>query len=151
MMSKVQELIDERKRELPVDLVKELLDACKAEAEATKQLYKLTWTMVDSHAHVVEVKDEPDVARVKLSHKTQTLIVEKVDRLPKDPDGWTIRAMELPDHGMVLKGWVEHFTKQPFDPLVLMPCDDLIGGATDRMVIVNSIVPYESHKRAREE
>ena len=70
MMSKVQELIDERKRELPVDLVKELLDACKAEAEATKQLYKLTWTMVDSHAHVVEVKDEPDVARVKLSHKT---------------------------------------------------------------------------------
>ena len=52
----------------------------KEEADATKQLYKLTWTMVDSHAHVVEVEDEPNHAEVKLSHKTQTLIVEAVGR-----------------------------------------------------------------------
>ena len=62
-----------------------------------------------------------------------------------------IRAMDLPNHGMVWKGWVNHFTKQPSTPLVLMPCDDNPYDSTDKMVIVNSIVLYESHKRARVE
>ena len=78
-MNRVQELIDENKEQMPTALAKVLLDACKEEADNTKQLYKLTWTMVDSHAHVVEVKDGPDFACVKLSHKTQTLIVSAVD------------------------------------------------------------------------
>ena len=78
-MNHVQELIDENKDKMPTALAKQLLDACKEEADATK-LYKLTWTMVDSHAHVVEVEDEPNHAEVKLSHKTQTLIVEAVGR-----------------------------------------------------------------------
>ena len=75
-MNRVQEMIDEHKDKMPTGLVMQLLNACKEEAEATKKLYKLTWTMVDSHAHVVEVEDEPNHAEVKLSHKTQTLIVE---------------------------------------------------------------------------
>ena len=86
-MNRVQELIDENKEQMPMALAKVLLDACKEEADNTKQLHKLTWTMVDSHAHVVEVEDEPDFARVKLSHKTQTLIVNAVDQLPDHPNG----------------------------------------------------------------
>ena len=66
-MNRVQELIDQNKEQMPVALAKLLLDACKEEADNTKQLYKLTWTMVDSHAHVVEVEDEPNQAEVKLS------------------------------------------------------------------------------------
>ena len=149
MMNRVQELIDENKEQMPTALAKVLLDACKEEADNTKQLYKLTWTMVDSHAHVVEVEDEPDFAHVKLSHKTQTLIVNAVDQLPDHPNGHggKIRAMELPNHGMVLRGWVNHFTNQPSIPLVKMHCDDMAYGRTDYMVIVNSIVSYELEKR----
>ena len=148
-MNRVQEMIDEHKDKMPTGLVLQLLNACKEEAEATKKLYKLTWTMVDSHAHVVEVEDEPDCARVNLSHKTQTLIVEVVDQLPDHPNGHggKICAMELPNHGMVLRGWVNHFTNQPSIPLVMMHCDDMAYGRTDYMVIVNSIVPYELEKR----
>ena len=152
-MNRVQELIDENKEQMPMALAKVLLDACKEGADNTKQLYKLTWTTVDSHAHVVEVEDEPDFARVKLSHKTQTLIVSAVDQLPDHPNGHggKIRAMELPNHGMVLRGWVNHFTNQPSRPLVMMPCDDMATGRTDYMVIVNSIVPYELKKRLRDQ
>ena len=151
-MNRVQELIDENKGQMPMALAKVLLDACKEEADNTKQLYKLTWTIVDSHAHVVEVEDEPDFALVKLSHKTQTLIVKAVDQLPDNPDGHggNIRAMELPNHGMVLRGWVNRFTKQPSMPLVMMHCDDMAYGRTDCMIIVNSIVPYELKKRLRD-
>ena len=134
-------MIDEHKDKMPTGLVLQLLNACKEEAEATP--YKLTWTMVDSHAHVVE--DVPDRACVNLSHKTQTLIVEVVDELPEHPNGIQMMAMELPNHGMVLRDWVNHFTKQPSIPLVAY------GRTDEYMVIVNSIVPYELKKRAREE
>jgi hypothetical protein len=80
-MNHVQELIDENKDKMPTALAKQLLDACKEEADATK-LYKLTWTMVDSYTHLVEDEDEPNHVEVKLSHKTQTLIVEAVDKKP---------------------------------------------------------------------
>ena len=152
-MNRVQELIDENKEQMPMALAKVLLDACKEEADNTKQLYKLTWTMVDSQAHVVEVEDEPDFARVKLLHRTQTLIVNAVDHLPDNPNGHgaKIRAIELPNHGMVLQGWVDIFTKQPSMPLVMMPCDDMAYGRTDYMIVVNSIVPYELKKRLRDQ
>ena len=152
-MNHVQELIDENMGQMPMALAKVLLDACKEEADNTKQLYKFTWTMVDSHAHVVEVEDEPDFARVKLSHKTQTLIVNAVDHLPDNPNGHggKICAMELPNHGMVLRGWVNHFTKQPSMPLVNMLCECDPYGRTDQMIIVNSIVPYELKKRLRDQ
>ena len=153
MMNRVQELIDENKEQMPTALAKVLLDACKEEADNTEQLYTLTWTMVDSHAHVVEVQDEPDFARVTLSHKTQTLIVEAVDELPENPDGHggKTSTMELPSHGMVYTGWVNHFTKQPSMPLVMKYSDTNPYGRTDYLVIVNSIVPYEAKKRLREQ
>ena len=77
----IQEVVDEHKESMPTCVVTRVMDQCQKAYEATK-LYKLTWTVVDSHAHVVEVEDEPNHAEVKLSHKTQTLIVEAVDELP---------------------------------------------------------------------
>ena len=44
-MNRVQELIDENKEQMPTALANVLLDACKEEADNTKQLYKLTWTI----------------------------------------------------------------------------------------------------------
>ena len=151
MMNKVQKIIDENQYQMPSGLTKQLEEAVKEEAVTRKSLHKLTWTIVNSHAHVVVEEDEPDFADVKLSHKMQTLIVEEVDHRPITPGlvRDKISAMELPNHGMVLNDWVMHFKTQPFTPLVVMPCDETGYGRTDYMVVVNSIVPYESHKRAR--
>ena len=123
-MNRVQELIDENMDKIPVALAKTLLDACKEEADNTKKLYKLTWTVVNSYAYVVEVDDEPDFAQVKQSHKTQTLIVRAIDDLFYHPNGFgrKVCSIELPDQGMVLQSWVEHFAKQPLTPLVIVPC-----------------------------
>ena len=101
--------------------------------------------MVDSHAHVVEVEDEPDFARVELSHKTQISIVEAVDEPPNHPipngHGGKLSAMEMPHYGMVYKGWVE-MSK----PKVIM--NDW-RNAKDHMFIIHSIEPY-TPKRPRE-
>ena len=153
----IQEIIDEHKEQMPTGVVKALYDKSKEAIENFPKLYKLTWTMVDSHAHVVEVEDGPSFANVKLSHKTQTFIVEQVDRDElndrDDPiaHGFEIDAMELPSHGMVWKGWVDHFTKQPSIPMVLMPDTVMSTRYSEHMVIVNSIEPYEPRKRARSE
>ena len=149
----IQDLVDEHKESMPTGLVTDVMKECQKAYDSQPKLYKLTWTMVDSHAHVVQVENEPDFARVKLSHKTQTLIVEKVDKRPDHPNGHggKISTIEMPNHGMVIDGWINHFTKQPLIPLVMMPCESTPYGATDCMVIVNSIVPYEPRKREREE
>ena len=55
--------------------------------------------------------------------------------------------MNLPDYGMVLTSWMNHFTKQPCTPLVMMPSDHMVYASSDRMVIVHSIEPF--CKRAR--
>jgi hypothetical protein len=153
VMDTVQEMIDEHKDQMPTALAKKLLDACMEEANASKRLHKLTWTMINSHANIVEVEDEPDFATVKLSSQTQTLIVEAVDALPDNPNGLgaKIQAIELPNHGMVLQGWVRHFTKQPLMPLVMVPSEGSPYGRTDCMVVVSSIVPYKMQKRERED
>jgi len=156
-MNRVQELIDQNMDKIPVALAKTLLDACKEEAEITKKLYRLTWTVVDSHGHVVvEDEDEPQnaFARVNLSHKTQTLIVSAVD-YPPAANGYyypkqtaTIRAIDMPNHGMVLQDWVNHFAKQPSVPLTITQFDNMrTTWSKLYMVIVNSIVPYEPKKR----
>ena len=147
-MDSIQEMIDEHMMEIPAALAKKLLEACKAKAEAEPKLYKLTWTMVSSHAHVVEVEDEPDFALVELSHKTQTLIVEAVDELVDHPNGHggKLQALKMPNHGMFLKSWL-----QMSKPKVLM--DELVYGRSncrkDYMVIIHSIEPY-TLKRSHE-
>ena len=139
----IQETIDQNRDALPTEVARVVMESTQELYGGLSKLYKLTWTMVDSHAHVVEVEDEPDFARVKLSHKTQTLIVEAVDERPDHPNGDThFRSMEMPHYGMVLKSWVE-MSK----PNVIMnngPYD-----SKDHMVIIHSIKPY-TPKRPRE-
>jgi hypothetical protein len=152
-MSRVQELIDERMADLPVGLAKDLLEACKEEAEARPQLYQLTWTTVSSDVVLdasVEHVDDEDFARVKLSHQTQTLIVEAVDELADHPEPFSHRhprgnprkmcAGDMPHHGMVLKSWLKR----------AMPRVHAEYAVSDSMIAIHSIVPYEPHKRSRE-
>ena len=142
MMNRVQELIDENKDQIPTGLAKVLLDACKEEADATKQLYALTWTTVEAHAHVERIEDDDDIAEVKLVPKTQTLIVEAMEHLPDHPEHGSpcnLKSTEMPHHGMVLASWMRlsmpHVISDPFDP--------------SKLVVIHSIVPYEPKKRLR--
>ena len=140
----IQETIDQNRDAMPTEVARQVLASTQKLYDGLSKLYKLTWTMVDSHAHVVEVEDEPDFASVELSHKTQTLIVEAVDERPNHPNGHggELSSMEMPHYGMVLKSWVE-MSK----PKVIMnngPYD-----SKDHMVIIHSIKPY-TPKRPRE-
>ena len=97
--------------------------------------------MVDSHAHIEHVGHDEDIARVKLSHKTQTLIVEAVDGLPDHPVYGVpskMCAWRMPDYGMMLKKWLE------------IPTPRVMHVDEDFMLIIHSIVPYESRKRRRD-
>ena len=148
----IQEIIDENKDTMPTGAVKALYDKSKEAIENFPKLYKLAWTMVDSHAHVVEVEDEPTL-------KTRPTLPQNADapgqgsRTPARSPQWV--WWQNSDHGFSesrhgihrLGGAVDHFAKQPSVPMVLMPCDSMSYGRTDCMVIVNSIEPY----REREE
>lgn len=142
MMNRVQELIDENKDKIPTGLAKVLLDACKEEADATKQLYALTWTTVEAHAHVEHIEDDDDIAQVKLVPKTQTLIVEAMEHLPDHPEHGSpckLKSIEMPHRGMVLASW----TKLSMPRVI---CDEF---DPSKLVVIHSIVPYESKKRLR--
>ena len=143
-ISAIQELVDQHKETMPTGVVTGVMEECQKAYNSQPKLYKLTWTMVDSSAHIVEVQDEPDFAEVKLTHKTQTLIVEAVDGLPDGEYGAKIQSMEMPNRGMVLASWTDMSM-----PIVLMNDDPY--ARKDRMIIVHSIVPYKPHKRALEE
>ena len=137
----IQEIVDEHKGEMPTGVVTVVMEACQKAYNSQPKLYKLTWTMVESHAHVVEVQHEPDFARVQLAHKTQTFIVEAVNERPDAPYGAKMNAHEMPNHGLVLKSWIE----RP------MPCVYMGNMREDILVVIHSIVPYEPYKRVREE
>jgi hypothetical protein len=100
---------------------------------------------VSSHAHIEHVDDEEDFARVKLSHQTQTLIVEAVDELADCPEfvlhPGKVCAGDMPHYGMVLKSWLK---------LAMPRVHDSYYGVSDSMIVIHSIVPYEPHKRSRE-
>jgi len=131
----IQELVDEHKESMPTGVVTAVMDECQKTYQSLPKLYKLTWTTVDSHAHVEHCHNGEDIAHIKLSHKTQTLIVEAVDH----PHHLRMCACAMPHHGMMLASWLK----------LSMPRTMSIG--EDSMVIVHSIVPYEPRKRAREE
>ena len=138
----IQEIIDENKEEMPTGVVTRVMNECQKAYDTQPQLYKLSWTTVDSHAHVVHCEeDEEDFAEVKLSHKTQTLIVEAVDGLvDRHPKyGGKPSSVEMPHHGTVLKSWVD------------MALPTVIMYGEDSMAIIHSIVPYKPRKRARDE
>ena len=133
----IQEIVDEHKKKMPTGVVTDVLDQCQKAYNAMPNLYKLTRTVVKSHAQVHEdEEDEPPFASVELSDTTQTLIVEAVglDHLNDRHSN----CRDLINHGMVLKSYVK----------MSMPTVMKFGSD---MVIIHSIVPYNPHKRAREE
>ena len=140
----IQEMVDEHKEEMPTGVVTSVMEECQKAYNSQPKLYKLTWTMVNSSSHIVEVQDEPDFAEVNLSYKTQTLIVEAVDGLPDGEYGGKMQSMEMPNRGMVLASWTDKSM-----PIVLMNDDPY--ARKDRMIIVHSIVPYRPKRSLREE
>ena len=65
----IQEVVDEHKDEMPTGVVTRVMAECQKAYEAAPKLYKLTWTVVDSHAHIEYCEDAADFAAVKLSHQ----------------------------------------------------------------------------------
>ena len=137
----IQEVVDVHKEIMPTGVTTRVMEECQKAYNESPELYKLTWTVVDSHAHVEHVEDEEDIANVKLSHKTQTLIVEAVDGLPDHPVYGVPSKMiahDMPDYGMMLKSWLK----------LSMPRVMYMG--EDSVRIIHSIVPYEPRKRSRD-
>ena len=88
-----------------------------------------------ARAHREHIEDEEDIANVKLSHVTQTLIVEAVNNLPDHPDHGPphkMSSLDMPDHGMMLKSWLTSYSM----PHVLMRHrdDDCVPVECSRMV-----------------
>ena len=139
----IQEIVDESKDKIPTGMVTNIMAECQKAHKAQPELYTLTWTTVDSHAHVQQVEGcgEEGVVCVTLEPKVQTLIVEAVDEEPLDPrgrPGWRVSGVEMPHHGMMLRSWLR----------LKMPHYVMHG--EDSLVVLHSIVPYVSQKRARD-
>ena len=111
-------------------------EECQKLYDIHSKLYKLMWTVITCTVHHFEGVEEADITKELLS-RTQTLIVEAVDKPPvMNEDGDCLWHGSLPNQGMVLKSWVEE--KMPY----------IING-WDAVIIVHSIEPYK--KRARSE
>ena len=96
-----------------------------------KRLYKLTWTVVFSHAHIMAQLEHEDSVHVSLLEDTQTLIVEAVDRVPAG-----MRAIQMPHHqGEMLDSWTELSLPHVIREHRLLQKDSLC--------VIHSIVPYE--------
>ena len=137
----IQEVVDAHKEDMPTGVTTRVMEECQMAYNESPELYKLTWTVVDSHAHVEHVEDEEDIANVKLSHKTQTLIVEAVNELPDHPihrKPIVMSAQDMPNYGMIHKSWLE------------IPMPRVMYMGEDSMRIFHSIVPYEPRKRSRD-
>ena len=137
----IQEVVDAHKEDMPTGVTTRVMEECQKAYNESPELYKLTWTVVDSHTHIEHVEDEEDIANVKLSHKTQTLIVEAVDGLPDHPVYGVPSKMiahDMPDDGMMLKSWLE------------IPMPRVMYRGANSMRIIHSIVPYEPRKRSRD-
>ena len=132
----IQEIVDDHSEQMPTEVFRVVMENCQKVYNVMSNLHELNWTVVKSHAQVHMDEDEPPFAQVELSDTTQTLIVEAVDYDYFNKS--TLCARDLPNHGMVLEGWL----KKSY-PFVIR--DD------NTIVIIHSIVPYNPHKRSREE
>ena len=139
----IQEIVDEHKEATPTEVVRVVMENAQGIYDIHANMYKLTWTTVEAHAHIEHNEDEPDWAVSKFAHRTQSLIVEAVDDLPPTPAyGYRARmsADDMPNHGMVLARWIK------------MSMPRVISDRDDQLVVIqHSIVPYAPKKRARDE
>jgi hypothetical protein len=133
-MNTVQELIDENMDRIPTGLAKTLLEACKAEADAKPNLYRITLTRVTGTPYMQEI-DEEDVPCVKLHDVTQTMIVESVDNA-------TFQAMDIHHKALLNKGFIRDSWIRSVKPCVMREYDSEI-------IVIHSIESYNPSKRAR--
>ena len=131
----IQEIVDDHKEQMPTGVVTGVMEECQKVYNVMSNLYKLHWTVVNSHAQVHMDMDEDPFAQVELSHTTQTLIVEAVERGVNDHGPC---ARDMPNHGTMMKNWLEFTT-----PYVMH--------GNNNMIIIHSIVPYIPNKRFRVE
>ena len=122
--------------------------------DSEQVLYKLTWTIVQSHSHVVTPEDDIDRVphpEVSLTHKTQTLIVEAVDECDsKNID--ELPSYLWPNHGMMFTGWLNMEL-----PQVITQRNKIFWGdfsatdiaTRDHLVVVHSIEPYSPPRPAK--
>jgi hypothetical protein len=126
-MDRVQEIIDERRDELPVGLAKELLEACSTQPK----LYRVEVTRITAVTFAYVSHEDELTSDVKMQTVTQTLIVESVGDAPKYSG-----VCGFLHGGWIPEAWVSMRT----------PCTMPIGD--DEVWIVHSIKPYR--KRPRE-
>ena len=135
----IQEAIDENREAMPTEVVRVVMKESVVLNNFHSNLYRLTWTVVDSHAHIEPIEDEEGIAHVKLWDLTQTLIVEAVNERPLDSYGNCVPASKMPNQGMVLAGWLK--LQMPF---TYKEVDD-----ESKLFIIHSIEPFVV-KRPRE-
>ena len=58
----IQEVVDAHKEQMPTGVVTTVMEECQKVYDAQSKMYKLTWTVVDSHAHIEHIEDEEDIA-----------------------------------------------------------------------------------------
>ena len=134
----IQEMVDDNKEQMPTGVVTGVMEECQKVYNVMSNLYKLHWTVVNSHAHAHMDENEGPFAQVELSHTTQTLIVEAVERDVNGP-----LARDMPYHGTMMKSWLDINT--------LFVMHRTFPRSKPQMMIIHSIVPYNPHKRSREE
>ena len=55
----IHNLVDMHKEDMPTGVVTRVMEECQKAYDAEPKLYKLTWTMVNSHAHVEMGRHKP--------------------------------------------------------------------------------------------
>jgi hypothetical protein len=129
-ISAIQEAVDEHKKDTQTELVRIVMENTQALYNIHKRLYKLTWTVVLSHAHIMAQLEHEDSVHVSLIDDTQTLLVEAVDHVPNG-----MRAIQMPQHGKMLASWTQlSFPKVIREHRLLQK---------DCLCVIHSIVPYE--------
>ena len=144
-MYDVHEMLKGSKCDLTPTEVKEKLLA----RQQQPKLYHLTWTIVDLHrSSTTELTSDFEaklsIPEVKLSTRTETLIVEAVNYLVRDPvHARMLSTIEMARKGVINDIWLA--TTHP--PHVLHP-----SRGDSEVYIIHSIVPFQPRStRAAEE
>lgn len=127
LITRIQEIIDEHKEQIPVGVVQNILAECQASYESN-DLYKVKWTTVKSVAYMTYDDDEY-TPRVSQVHETHTGILQLQEVAPKNKFGFPISSYELPDNGFMLKCWLS----------IELP---LVLNSSDKVLIIHSIEKY---------
>jgi hypothetical protein len=116
-MDRVQELIDERRAELPTGLAKELLDLCKQANDESDRLYRVTCVRIVGTGFADN--------EVALKPITQHLML-KVKKRPGINGVSFTTEQEWLDMGFFEQEWLDQklpYTLEQFDTCMTIVCD----------------------------